>query len=405
MRPGRWTPAHRTAMLAELVCSNSFGSQHLPAASALLMREMEVLDSLLVRTAKRCAVPAGRALAVDRTLFAAETTRALAGVDGVRVVRREATRVPGDGVVVVATGPLTSPDLSGALAEAFGRDNLHFYDALSPIVSAESLDMRVLFRGSRYEAGDGGYLNAPLSEREYHRFVEELEGAKTAAPHEFERRELFHACMPIEELARTGGETLAHGPLRPVGLTDLSVGSTPYAVVQLRAENAEETCFGLVGFQTRLTRSEQRRVFRLLPGLEDAEFLRYGAVHRNTFLDGPRILREGLRSGDGLLVAGQLTGAEGYLEAAATGILAGLNALRLLRGKDPVEPPATTLLGSLSAYVRSGRPRSDRFQPMNAHFGLLPPLSDPCRSRRERREALSRRALAAMGAWGDEIRS
>ncbi len=390
-------------MLAELVCSNSFGSDHLPTASAVLIRELEALGSLLVQTARRCAVPAGRALAVDRTMFSAEATRALAGNERVRILRREATRVPGDGVAVVATGPLTSRDLSLALADSVGRDHLQFYDALSPIVSAESLNTHTLFRGSRYGQGEGWYLNAPLSEDEYRRFVGELVRAEVGAPRRFERHELFHACKPIEELARTGIETLAHGPLRPVGLRDPAKATAPYAVVQLRAENAEGTCYGLVGFQTRLARSEQRRVFRLIPGLEEAEFLRYGAVHRNTFLDGPRTLRHGLQAQEGMLVAGQLTGAEGYLEAAGTGILAGVNAVRLVRGREPVEPPSTTLLGALVAYLRSGPTDGSRFQPMNAHFGLLPPLEAPPRSRRERRHALSERARATMGAWVHEI--
>jgi methylenetetrahydrofolate--tRNA-(uracil-5-)-methyltransferase len=391
MRPRCWTPAHRSAMLAELVCSNSLGSSVLPTASAALMNEMVTLGSLLVPIAMRCRIPAGKALAVDRTRFSAAVTKMLAGCGRVRILRREARRLPDDGVVVVATGPLTSGEFSDALAAFAGREHLHFYDALSPIVSAESLGMGSFYRASRYDAGDGFY----------HRFVDELRGARVAEPRRFEQQELFRACQPVEELARAGVETLAHGPLRPMGLRDPRNGSLPHAVVQLRPENLEETCYGLVGFQTRLTRSEQRRVFRLIPGLERAEFLRYGAVHRNSFLDAPKLLSKGLVAGERILVAGQLTGAEGYLEAAATGLLAGENAVRVLRGDEPVEPPPCTVLGSLIQYLRTG-PRTGGFQPMNVHFGLLPPLEQTPASKYERRQALCRRAFSKMKAWSDE---
>ncbi len=386
-------------MLAELVCSNSLGSSHLPTASAALIQEMRLLGSLLVAVADRCAVPAGRALAVDRARFAADATRAVTGHARVRLLRREVTSVPDAGVTVVATGPLTSPQFQDWLADFLGERNLHFYDALSPIVSAESLNRDMLFRATRYGAGEGWYLNAPLTEDRYRMFVRELVSADVTPPHSFERRELFRACQPIEELARSGVETLAHGPMRPMGLTDPRTSARPYAVVQLRPENAEASCFGLVGFQTRLTRSEQRRVFRLIPGMERSEFLRYGAVHRNTFIDGPRVLRKGLLVKDAVLIAGQLTGAEGYLESAATGILAGMNAVRLTRGEPLLEPPPTTVLGALVGYVRTGSREGEGFQPMNAHFGLLPPLADPPRPKRQRRQALCDRAQASMRDW------
>ncbi len=401
MRPRCWTPAHRSAMLAELVCSNSLGSSVLPTASAALMNEMVMLGSLLVPSAMRCRIPAGKALAVDRTRFSAAVTKVLAGCGRVRIVRREARRLPDEGVAVVATGPLTSGEFSDALAAFAGTKHLHFYDALSPIVSAESLEISLLYRASRYDAGDGYYLNAPLAEAQYHHFVDELRTAEVAEPREFEQHELFRACQPVEELARAGVETLAHGPLRPMGLRDPRDGSLPHAVVQLRPENLEETCYGLVGFQTRLTRSEQRRVFRLIPGLQRAEFLRYGAVHRNSFLNAPELLSKGLVAGERILVAGQLTGAEGYLEAAATGLLAGKNAVRVLRGDQPVEPPPWTVLGSLVQYLRTGPPTGG-FQPMNAHFGLLPPLEQTPASKYEKRQALCRRALSEMKAWSDE---
>jgi methylenetetrahydrofolate--tRNA-(uracil-5-)-methyltransferase len=390
-------------MLAELVCSNSLGSSHLPAASAALMREMEMLGSLLLPVARRCAVPAGRALAVDRTRFSAEVTQILAGENRVRVLRCEANALPRDGVTVVATGPLTSDEFAEALASSLGAEHLHFYDALSPIVSGDSLDTDRLYKASRYGAGDGWYLNAPMTEEQYHSFVDELVAAEVAEPRRFEKGSLFRACQPIEELARTGPDTLAHGPLRPMGLRDPRNGARPFAVVQLRPENRERTCFGLVGFQTRLRRSEQRRVFRLIPGLEGAEFLRFGAVHRNTFVDSPRILGKGLATKGGALLAGQLTGAEGYLEAAATGILAGRNAVRLHRGQEPVEPPGVTLLGALVRYLRDGPPEGTTFQPMNVHFGLLPPLNGAPRSKRERRQLLCDQAAGAMKEWHGAI--
>jgi len=401
MRPQRMTEAHRSADLGELVCSNSLRSCALTAAAGLLKEEMRCLESLVLRVAECSRVPAGSALAVDRDRFAAGLTESLAALPEVRILREEVGEIP-SGVTIVATGPLTSPALSERLVALLGSEHLYFYDAISPIVSAESIDMRVAFRASRYHKGDGDYLNLPMTRDQYDRFVEALLAAERVPTHSFERFVPFEGCMPIEEMADRGKETLAFGPMRAVGLIDPRSGKRPHAVVQLRQENQDGTLYNLVGFQTKMTHPEQRRVFALIPGLERAEFMRFGSLHRNTFINSPVHLGPTLQwqGRSTLFFAGQMTGVEGYVESAATGLLAGINAARLLGGEDPAVPPATTALGALVRYITD--PGRTNFQPMNVNFGLLPLLSLPVRGR-AKKEMMARRALADMDAWVKEL--
>jgi methylenetetrahydrofolate--tRNA-(uracil-5-)-methyltransferase len=402
MRPQRMTEAHAGGNLGELVCSNSLRSDLLSAPAGLLKAEMRLLDSLIIRCADRHRVPAGSALAVDRDQFSRALTDTVESLAGVRIVREELQTVPREGVVIVATGPLTSPALSQQLAAHLGEKHLYFYDAISPIVTAESIDMSVAFRASRYDRGGEDYLNLPLTREEYHRFVEALITAERVPTHNFERFVPFEGCMPVEEMADRGRETLAFGPMRAVGLRDPRTGKRPYAVVQLRQEDRAQTLYNLVGFQTKMTYAEQRRVFALIPGLAAAEFVRLGSLHRNTFINSPLHLMPTLqwRRRATLFFAGQMTGVEGYIESAATGLLAGINAARLLAGKPLVAPPPTTALGSLLGYITD--PGRERFQPMNVNFGLIPPLDVHLRGK-AKKEMLARRALADMAAWAQEV--
>jgi len=397
MRPHRMTEAHATGDLGELVCSNSLRSSLITAPAGVLKEEMRRLDSLVIRVAEDNRVPAGSALAVDRELFARALTQAIEALPGVRIVRREVSEIP-PGIVILATGPLTSTALSQHLGTLLGSEHLYFYDAISPIVTAESVDMTVAFCASRYGKGDDDYLNLPLTREEYYRFVNALLAAERVPTHSFERFVPFEGCMPIEEIADRGKETLAFGPMRAVGLRDPRTGQCPYAVVQLRQEDREKSLYNLVGFQTKMTYKEQQRVFTMIPGLEKAEFVRLGSLHRNTFIDSPQHLLPTLqwRQRSDLFFAGQMTGVEGYIESAATGLLAGLNAARLIADEPPVVPPPTTALGALLRYITE--PERKGFQPMNANFGLLPPLSEPLR-KKAKKEMLARRALADMEAW------
>lgn len=398
MRPARPTEAHHTDQLAELVCSNSFRNDSLETAVGLLKDEMRRLGSLVMRCAAAHAVPAGAALAVDRDGFAAAMTAAIAAEPRIRVVREELTALPDGDVTIVATGPLTSPALSHALQQRCGEQHLYFYDAIAPIVTADSIDRDIAFAASRYGKGGDDYLNLPFSREEYYAFVDAVLAAEKVPTRDFERCIYFEGCMPIEEMARRGRDTLAFGPLRPVGLTDPRTGRRPFAVAQARQDDAAATLYNLVGFQTKMTYPEQRRVLRMIPGLARAEFVRLGSLHRNTFLNSPRLLLPTLQWRDQprLFLAGQLIGVEGYVESAASGLLAGLNAARLLAGQPLAVPPPTTALGSLLVYV-TDRARRD-FQPMNANYGLFPPIDGSGRGR-ARREALARRALADAGAW------
>lgn len=397
MRPEKLTPAHRSGYLAELVCSNSLRSRALSTAVGLLKEEMRRLDSLIMRCADATQIPAGEALAVDREAFAAQVTAFLTSLPQVKLVRDEMRDIP-PGPAIIATGPLTSEALAAAIAAFCGEEHLYFYDAVAPIVSADSLNYDRLFRASRYGKGEDAYLNAPLSEEEYLAFYRALRAADVYSGHAFEEAAYFEGCLPIEEMAARGPQTLLFGPMKPVGLVDPRTGKQPYAVVQLRPENREATMYNLVGFQTRLRRPDQERVFRLIPGLERAEFLRYGMIHRNTYLNAPRVLLPTFqtRRDPLLFFAGQITGVEGYVESAASGLVAGINLGRILSGREPVVFPPETCLGGLSRHLEAA---TQPFQPMNANFGLLPPLTKRTQARRKRREALAARALEVLTAF------
>ena len=408
MRPVRSTPAHRTDRLAELVCSNSLKSNQPQSASGLLKEELRRAGSLLLQIADRAAVPAGQALAVDREQFAAGVTAALEANPLVSLRREEVRAVPRDTVVVLATGPLTSDALSVDLARLAGAQHLYFYDAISPIVDAETLDLSKIFRASRYgkddrPESDGDYLNCPLTRDEYDRFVDAVLAAEEVERHAFEDARYFEACLPLEELARRGRDTLRFGPMKPVGLFDPRTGRRPYAAVQLRREDARASSYNLVGLQNHLRFTEQKRILRMIPGLEKAEFLRYGQIHRNTYLNAPALLAPtlALRTRPDVFIAGQLCGTEGYVEAIATGFLAGTQAARLVRREEPLAPPRETALGSLVHYITRASPRG--YQPANIAFDLLPPLPEEERqrlgSKKDRRAAQCRRALAALEDW------
>jgi methylenetetrahydrofolate--tRNA-(uracil-5-)-methyltransferase len=399
MRPVAMTPAHHTAGFAELVCSNSLRSDSAESAAGLLKRELADLGSFIVRAARATSVPAGAALAVDRDSFSALVTEALETHPLVEVRREQADSIP-EGDVILAAGPLASPSIETALGALIGPGRLSFFDAAAPIVDAETIDRSRIFAESRWGKGHSAdYLNCPLDRAGYEHFVHELVGAQRVTLKEFERRELFAACQPVEEIARTGVDALRYGALKPVGLSDPSTGGRPWAVVQLRAENRAGTAYNLVGFQTNLTFAEQRRVFRLIPGLENAEFLRYGVMHRNSFIDAPRLLTSGfaLRDHPRVRIAGQLAGTEGYLEAAATGLLAALDVWCARTGTPPVVLPATTALGSLVAYATD--PATERYQPMHVNFGLVPPLVPPVRGKQARYAAYAARARAALAEF------
>ncbi len=398
MKPHRYSPAHRSPNLAEIVCSNSFKSESLLNAPGLLKEEMGMLDSLILRAARATRVPAGDSLAVDREAFSELVTRTLEECGTVQIERKEVTAFSKQEMTVVATGPLTSEAMSRSIRDLTGARHLFFYDAISPIVTAESIDFGKAFKASRYQKGGEDYINLPMDEETYHRFVEALNRAEKVPLRDFEAGYFFEGCLPIEELAARGEHTLAFGPLRPVGLVDPKTGERPFAVVQLRQEDQNGSLYNLVGFQTRLKYEEQKRVFRMIPGLEKAEFVRLGSVHRNTFIDSPRLLRKTLqlKSDPQIFFAGQITGVEGYMESTAMGLLAGINALRLAKGMEPVIPPATTAMGALVHYITDCR-RSP-FQPMNINFGLFPPLTRKARGR-EKRRLLSKRALEEMEKW------
>ncbi len=397
MRPAKMTPAHRTDRLAELVCSNSLGGEAETNAKGLLQAEMRVAGSAVMAAADATRVPAGGALAVDRELFSAGVTEAVAGHPGVEVVRREVAALPEDGVVVLATGPLTSEPLAAHLKARFGDPFLSYYDAAAPVVLFESIDMGTCYFAGRYDQSPD-YINCPMDEARYRRFYQRLLEARRHQPHDWERLEFFEACVPIEELGRRGYRTLLFGPMKPVGLPDPKTGRIPFAVVQLRREDRAGRMWSLVGFQTGLKWGDQKELVRLIPGLERAEIVRYGVMHRNTYLNAPRMLEASLRfrAEPRVLAAGVLSGVEGYLESAATGWLAGWNAARALSDEPPVVPPEETMLGGLVRFLAGANP--ENFQPMNANWGLVPPVAVRG-SKRERRQAMFRRGLAAFEAW------
>ena len=398
MRPAKLTPAHKTGYLAELVCSNSLGSERVERAPGLLKWELRRLGSLILQCAHACRVPAGGALAVGRECFARAVTEAIEAHPNIVLRRQELTRLPEEGVTVLATGPLTSGALSQQIATLAGQDQLYFYDAMAPIVSANSIDQEGVFRASRYDRGEADYINCPMTKQVYDRFVSALQSAQTRPLRDFEREDkrFFEACLPIEIMATRGHDALAYGPLRPVGLRDPRTGKRPYAVVQLRQDNLAGTLYNLVGFQTNLTWPEQKRVFSLIPGLEHAHWVRLGQMHRNTFINAPQLLEPTMawRGRGGLYVGGQIAGTEGYMASTASGLVAGLNAARVLLGELPIAFPQATMLGALLHYVSHAEVQP--FQPMKPNFGLLPPLDPPVRKKRARYDAYARRAQRAL---------
>ena len=398
MKPEVYSPAHRFPFFAELVCSNSFKSESIENASGVLKEEMRQLESLILKVAKETKVPAGDSLAVDREVFSKQITQILESLENVEVIRKEVSSIPQDGIAIIATGPLTSDILSKEIQKVTGSRHLFFYDAISPIVTADSIHFEKAFKSSRYGKGGEDYINCPMDEEEYAQFVEALNQAERMPVQTFEKRFLFEGCLPIEEMAERGKETLAYGPLKPVGLIDPKTGKQPFAVVQLRQEDRFETLFNLVGFQTRLKHNEQKRVFRMIPGLEKAEFVRLGSIHRNTFIDSPRLLGESLqlKPHPKLFFAGQITGVEGYMESTAMGLLSGINAHRYANGIPTLVPPPTTAMGALVHYLTHSL--TVPFQPMNINFGLFPPLSGKGKGR-GKRLLLAKRALREMEEW------
>ena len=419
MRPIRTTPAHRTDRLAELVCSNTFKSTETSNAHGLLKAEMRALGSLVLRAADEARVPGGSALAVDRDVFSAAVHRWVTAHPRIELVRDEVSELPSPGIV--ATGPLTSDALSAAIQARLGVESLAFYDAIAPIVAGDSIDAHEVFRASRYGketmadahataadggpdlAGEGAYVNCPFTREQYEAFLDALIAADQYEGKEFDPIPYFEGCMPVEQMARRGRETLRFGPMKPVGLRDPRTGRDAYAVAQLRMEDRGGRMWNLVGFQTRLRTREQQRVFRMIPGLADAEFLRWGSVHRNSYVNAAAALTRhlSLRDDPQTLFAGQLTGVEGYTESSATGLLAGINLARMLAGDEPVIPPPTTMLGALYRYLHEADPR--HFQPMNANFGLLDELEPPVRDKRRKRELLAERALRTLEEWSSAI--
>jgi methylenetetrahydrofolate--tRNA-(uracil-5-)-methyltransferase len=403
MRPGRPTPVHQTGDLAELVCSNSLRGNALDQAAGLLKEEMRRLGSLVVRVADEVRVPAGSALAVDRGLFARRMTEAVESLPLVRVHRQEVLRIPEDPVTIVATGPLTADPLAADVAAFVGRTHLHFFDAVSPVIEADSIDLTRAFRASRYGKGGDDYLNCPLDEAEYRTFLKALTAAEGATLHDFEKELFFEGCLPVEVIASRGDDTLRFGPMKPVGLVDPRTGKRPHAVVQLRQDNLAASHWSIVGFQTQLKWGEQKRVFRLIPGLENAEFVRHGMIHRNTYVNAPLALEPTFetRRRKGLFFAGQMSGVEGYVESAASGLLAGTAAAFRARGEEPPVFPEDTALGALGRYIARSDP--EHYQPTNIAFGLLPDLPQRVRDKAKKRLAMAHRALASLARFQPQL--
>ncbi len=402
MKPYKKTPAHSTPFFAELCCSNSLRSDQLENAVGLLKEELRRLDSLILRCADHTRVEAGGALAVDRNGFAECVTQAISSHPAISVVSGEAAAIP-DGTVIIASGPLTSDALAESIQSLVGLSSLHFFDAAAPLVSAESIDMNLAWMGSRYDKGTADYVNCPMSEEQYDAFWNALVSAEEAQVHGFEDQKVFEGCMPVEVMARRGRETLCYGPLKPRGLKDPRTGKEPFAVVQLRKDNKDGSVYNLVGFQTHLRFPEQRRVFSMIPALHDAEFLRFGVMHRNTFLNSPRLLDRYYRliADPRISFAGQMTGVEGYVESAASGFLAGVETARRLLGLPPVNFPSETAIGALALYISN--PSVSVFQPMNVNFGIIPPLPYRVRGKRNKNAALSQRALNIIDQLRDSV--
>ncbi len=396
MRPSKRTPVHKTSLFAELVCSNSLRSDALSNAHGLLKEEMRRLGSLVIEAALESRVPAGQALAVDRDAFSRQVTERVREAPGVTVVEEEVAEIPEEGTVILATGPLTSDALSDSIRRFTGSDYLYFYDAVSPVVEVESVDFEKAFRASRYGKGGDDYVNCPLNREEYLRFYDALRAAATVDLNAIDNALYFEGCLPIEVMAARGVDTLRFGPMKPVGLADPRTGREPYACVQLRQDNLAATLYNLVGFQNQLKWGDQKRILRLIPGLENAEFSRYGMIHRNTYINAPTVLKPTFqtRKRESLFFAGQISGVEGYTESAASGIIAGINAARLVRGNETLVPRRTTALGALCHYISNAEAKS--YQPTNIAFGLFPPLDPPVANRKARNQALVERALADL---------
>jgi methylenetetrahydrofolate--tRNA-(uracil-5-)-methyltransferase len=403
MRPARSTPAHQTADFAELVCSNSLKSDSENTAPWLLKEEMQRAGSLLLKIARECAVPAGHALAVDRTTFAARVTAAVSSEPLITITREEVTRIDEDRITVIATGPLTSDALSQEIARLTDASHLYFFDSISPIVEADSIDMSKVYLAARYDKGSADYINCPMSKEEYDCFCDALISGQSAEERHWEKLNYFEGCLPIEEIARRGRDTLRFGPMKPVGLKDPRTGRIPYAAVQLRQENLRADSYNLVGFQNHLMFGDQARVLRLIPGLENARFLRYGQIHRNTYINGPTLLSESLqmRKYPSVFFAGQICGVEGYVESITTGLMAGIHAAALASGSEPLVPPRPTAFGSLVHYVTHADAKD--FQPANVTFDLLPPLEHKVRDRQERRRQQCTLALQEFDGWLEKV--
>ena len=395
MKPTKYSPAHSNSNLAEIVCSNSFKSNLLTNACGLLKEELRMLDSLLIKIADETSVPAGQALAVDREEFSRKVTEYIENLDNVEIIKEEVTEIPDDAVTIIATGPLTSDVLFEKISKLVGNNELHFYDAAAPIVEKSSVDMNIAFVGDRYGKGEADYINLPMNKEEYENFWNELVSAEVVELHSFEKREIFEGCMPVEVMAKRGVDTLRYGPLKPVGFDDPRTGRRPYALVQLRQDNSVGSLYNMVGFQTNLKFGEQKRVFSMIPGLQNAEFVKYGVMHRNTYINSTQILNNvcQMKDNENVFFAGQITGVEGYVESIASGLLAGINAVRYMRNEGKIVFPVETMIGALTDYISTP---NEKFQPMNANFGILPKLPEKIRDKQERYKKLSDRAISIM---------
>lgn len=392
MKPKKFSPAHSDENLAEIVCSNSFKSNLKTNACGLLKEELRMLGSLLIRVADEVRVPAGQALAVDRELFSKKVTEEIEKNENIEIIREEVTKINEDEYTIIATGPLTSDVLYEEIQKLIKEDSLHFYDAAAPIIEKDSINMNIAFYGDRYGKGDSSYINLPMNESEYKDFYNNLINAEVVTLHDFEKREIFEGCMPVEVMAKRGEDTLRYGPLKPVGFTDPRTGKRPYAIVQLRQDNAVGTLYNMVGFQTNLKYGEQKRVFSKIPGLENAEFVKYGVMHRNTFINSTKLLDETycMKKNENIYFAGQITGVEGYVESIASGLVSAINLANKIQGKEKLIFDKENMIGALSKYIST---ENDKFQPMNANFGILPPLEKRIKDKMERYEKMSERSI------------
>ncbi len=397
MKPEKFSPAHSSKELAEIVCSNSFKSNSITNACGLLKEELRNLGSLLIQIADETKVPAGQALAVDRETFSKRVTEEIEKNSNIEIIREEVENIEAeDGIVIIATGPLTSEKMAEQIISITGKDRLAFYDAAAPIIEKDSINFNIAFYGDRYgKEGDSSYINLPMNKEEYEIFYNELVNAEIVTLHEFEKKEIFEGCMPIEVMAKRGEDTIRFGPLKPVGFTDPRTNSRPYAIVQLRQDNTSGTLYNMVGFQTNLKFGEQKRVFSLIPGLENAEFVKYGVMHRNTFINSPELLDNtyNLKAKSNIYFAGQITGVEGYVESIASGLVAGLNAVAKFNNTEKITFPNETVIGALSSYIST---ENTKFQPMNANFGILPPLEEKIKDKIQRYTKMAERALKSL---------